>query len=103
MEEIQYWGEIEEIFLYQKKAQILEDKLIYAMEKIDRFNEEEVAFHWETTQYPRRKKIADQLVPYKKLFDAACDFLGKYEKWMNSMIGTTNPEDIDNDASLAYR
>lgn len=100
---MQYCGDIEEILHYQKKAQTLEDKLIKAMEKIDKFNEEEVAFRWETTQYPMRKKIADRLVPFKKLFDAGCDFLMKYEKWMNSVIGTSNPEDIDNDASMAYR
>lgn len=103
MEDIQYWGDIDEILNYQKKAQALENKLIHAMQKIDKFNEEEQAFKWETTQYPLRKKIADRLVSFKKLFDAGCEFLMKHEKWVNSQIGTFNPEEIENDASLAYR
>ncbi|XP_015609892.1 dynein heavy chain 7, axonemal isoform X2 [Cephus cinctus] len=103
VEDIQYWGDVDEVFRYQKKAQNLENKLIAAMEKIDKFNEEEVSFGWETTQYPLRKKIADRLVPFKKLFDSACEFLMKYEKWTGSMIGSYNPEDIDNDVGVAYR
>ena len=103
VEEIQYWGDIEEIYRYQKKAQNLEEKLIAAMEKIDRFNEEEASFGWEITQYPQRKKIADRLVPFKKLFDTTCEFLVKHEKWTTSMIGAYDPEDIDNDVGVAYR
>ncbi|XP_011298266.1 dynein heavy chain 7, axonemal-like [Fopius arisanus] len=103
VEEIQHWGDLEEIFRYQKKTQNLENKLIGAMEKIDKFNEEEVSFGWETTQYPIRKKIADRLIPFKKLFDATCEFLVKHEKWTGSMIGSYDPEDIDNDVSTAYR
>ncbi|XP_053982409.1 dynein axonemal heavy chain 7 [Hylaeus volcanicus] len=103
VDEIQYWGDIAEVFKYQKRAQNLESRLIAAMEKIDKFNEEEAAFDWEITQYPRRKQIADQLKPFKQLFDAICDFLTKYDKWMNSMVGTYDPEDIDNDVGLAYR
>lgn len=103
VEEVQYWGDIDEIYRYQRKAQFLEDRLIAAMDKIDKFNEEEVAFGWETTQYPLRKQIADRLQPYKKLFDSACEFLTKHDKWINSMIGTYSPEDIDNDVGNFYR
>ena len=103
VEEIQYWGNVEEIFRYQKQTQNLENKLIAAMEKIDKLNEEEVAFRWETTQYPLRKKIADRLVPFKKLFDSGCDFLIKHESWINSRIGSFDPEEIDSDAATAYR
>ncbi|XP_033175116.1 dynein heavy chain 7, axonemal [Bombus impatiens] len=73
------------------------------MEKIDKFNEEEASFGWDITQYPRRKQIADQLKPFKLLFDAICDFLTKQDKWLNSMIGSYNPEDIDNDVGYAFR
>lgn len=100
---MQYWGDIEEVYRYQRKAQTLENRLIAAMDKIDKFNEEEVAFGWETTQYPLRKRIADRLQPFKRLFDSACEFLTKYDKWINSMIGTYNPEDIDNDVGQCYR
>ncbi|XP_014203995.1 dynein heavy chain 7, axonemal [Copidosoma floridanum] len=103
VEEFQFLGEIDEIFRYQKKAQILEKKLVMAMEKIDKFNEEENSFGWETTQYPLRKEIVDRLTPYKKLYDVACGFLSKYEKWMTSMIGTYNPEEIDGEVSTSFR
>ena len=81
----------------------LESKLITAMEKIDKFNEEEKAFGWESTQYPLRKEIADRLGPYKKLYDVTCDFLTKYEKWTTAMVGFYNPEDIENDVSSSFR
>lgn len=100
---MQYWGNIEEVYRYQRKAQTLEDRLITAMSKIDKFNEEEVAFDWEITQYPLRKRIADRLLPFKKLFDSICEYLTKYDKWINSMIGSYNPEDIDNDVATYYR
>lgn len=100
---MQYCGDIEEAYRYQRKAQALDNKLIAAMEKIDRFNEEEIAFGWDTTQYPLRKRVADRLQPFKKLFDSACEFLTKYDKWINSTIGTYNPEDIDNDMGTYYR
>nr|XP_012148645.1 PREDICTED: dynein heavy chain 7, axonemal [Megachile rotundata] len=103
VDEMQYWGDIAEVFKYQKRGQILENRLIAAMEKIDRFNEEEAAFGWDITQYPRRKEIADQLKPFKQLFDAVCDFLNKHDQWMNSMIGSFSPEQIDNDVGYAYR
>lgn len=100
---MQYWGEIEEVFRYQQKAQVLEDRLIMAMDKIDKFNEEETAYGWEITQYPLRKQIADRLMPFKKLFDSICEYLTKYDKWMNSMVGTFWPDEIDNDVSMFYR
>lgn len=104
VDEIEHWGpDIEEIFRYQKKAQNIENKLIAAMEKIDKFNEEETSFGWEITQYPLRKKIADRLVPFKKLFDSTCEFLIKHEKWTGAMIGAYAPEDIDTDVGIAYR
>lgn len=103
VEEVQYWGDIDEIYRYQRKAQVLENRLITAMDKIDKFNEEEAAFGWDITQYPLRKQIADRLLPFKKLFDSICEFLTKYDIWINSTIGTHNPEDIDNDVGQYYR
>nr|XP_033343017.1 dynein heavy chain 7, axonemal [Megalopta genalis] len=99
----QFWGDIAEVYKYQRRAQTLENRLIAAMEKIDKFNEEEAAFGWDITQYPRRKQIADQLKPFKQLFDAICDFMTKQELWLNSMIGSYSPEDIENDVGHAYR
>nr|XP_034195921.1 dynein heavy chain 7, axonemal-like isoform X1 [Osmia lignaria] len=101
--ELQYWGNIDEIYRYKKKADRLENKLIAAMDTIDKFNEEEVLFGWEMSQYPLRKATADKLSPYKKLYDAACDFLTNYDTWMNSMIGSQDPEDIEMATGTAYR
>jgi len=103
VEEMQFWGEIGEVYWYQRRAQILEDRLIAAMDKIDKFNEEEASFRWEITQYPLRKQIADRLVPFKKLFDSICEYLTKHDNWINSMIGSYDPEEIDNDVALYYR
>lgn len=103
VEQMQYCGDIEEVYRYQRRAQNLDNRLITAMEKIDKFNEEEVAFNWEITQYPLRKRIADRLQPFKKLFDSICEYLTKYDKWINSTIGTYNPEEIDNDVGTYYR
>ncbi|XP_047370603.1 dynein axonemal heavy chain 7-like isoform X1 [Vespa velutina] len=102
-DEIQYWGNIDEIYRYRKKATSLENKIIAAMETIDRFNEEEQLFGWELTQYPLRKKIADQLSPYKKLFDIACEAFTNIDLWMNSMIGSHDPEEIEAETGTAYR
>ncbi|KAL6424719.1 hypothetical protein ACFW04_009997 [Cataglyphis niger] len=74
-----------------------------AMDKISKFNDEEAVFGWTFTQYPLRKRIFERLQPCKKLFDTICEFLAKYDKWMNSMIGTYNPEEIDNDVGNYYR
>ncbi|XP_077275021.1 dynein heavy chain at 36C [Temnothorax americanus] len=103
VDEMQYWGDIDEVYRYQRRAQNLENRLMTAMDKIDKFNEEEVAFGWEITQYPLRKRIADRLQPFKKLFDCICEYLTKYDKWINSTIGIYNPEDIDNDVGTYYR
>lgn len=55
--EMQYWGNIEEIYRYQKKAMKLENRLINAMEIIDSLNEEEALFDWPLSQYPLRKQV----------------------------------------------
>lgn len=103
VDDLQYNGNIEELSKYHKKATQLDNKLLQAMERIDRFNEEETAFKLETTQYPQRKQIYDKLVPYKKLYDNGVEFLTKHELWMKSKVGTYEPEDIDSDVSQFYR
>lgn len=77
--------------------------MVAALEKIDKFNQEETAFGWENKQYPLRKEVADRLAPYKKLYDAASDFLTKYDKWTTSTIGVFDPEEIENDVSTSLR
>lgn len=73
------------------------------METIDGFNEEESAFGFELSQFPIRKQAFDKLLPYKKLFDNATDFLDKYDLWMNSKVGSYDPDDIDTDTGMYYR
>ncbi|XP_053995911.1 dynein axonemal heavy chain 7-like isoform X3 [Hylaeus anthracinus] len=102
-DELQYWGNLEEIYRYKKKADRLEEKLIVAMDTIDRFNEEEELFGWQVSEYPLRKATADKLSPYKRLYDGGCDFLINYDTWMNSMVGSHDPEEIDTVTGTAYR
>lgn len=78
-------------------------RLITAMERIDQFNEEEACFNFEESQYPLRKQIHDKLMPYKKLYDNSVDFLTKYELWMNSQVGSFDPEEIETDVGTYYR
>ncbi|XP_039301684.1 dynein heavy chain 7, axonemal-like [Solenopsis invicta] len=101
--ELQYWGNIEEIQRYKKKAASLSQKLIAAMDTIAEFNDEEKLFGWEISQYPLRKKIDDQLAPYKKFYDNACDFLTNYENWTEAMIGSYDPDVIETETGVAYR
>lgn len=73
------------------------------METIDAFNEEEISYGFETSQYPIRKQVFDKLVPYKKLYDNAVEFFEKYNLWMNSKVGSHDPEAIETDTGLYYR
>ncbi|XP_076664543.1 dynein axonemal heavy chain 7 [Andrena cerasifolii] len=102
-DELQYWGNIDEIHRYKTKASRLESKLIAAMDTIDEFNMQEELFGWQLSEYPLRKTTADKLAPYKRLYDAACDFLASYDNWMNAVVGTHDPEEIDTDIGTAYR
>ncbi|KAL6257142.1 hypothetical protein P5V15_012074 [Pogonomyrmex californicus] len=102
-DELQYWGNIEEIQRYKKKAASLDKKLIAAMDIIAEFNEEEKLFDWKISEYPLRKKTADKLAPYKKFYDIACEFLTNHEKWTEAMIGLHDPEVIETETSIASR
>lgn len=57
--ELQYWGNIEEIQRYKKKATSLDNKLIAAINTIAEFNDEEKLFDWEMSKYPLRKKVIE--------------------------------------------
>ncbi|CAB3230574.1 unnamed protein product [Arctia plantaginis] len=101
--EVQYWGEIEELPKYVTRARHLDEKLATALARIDQFNEEEASFGWEISQYPKRKNVYDRLVPFKKLFDAGYDFLQKHHEWMSSRARSFEPEDIEGDVSYYYK
>jgi dynein heavy chain len=57
LEEFKTYGSLENLPKYLKKAQHLDTRIQNALDKIDRFNEEEVAYGWEQSQYPQRKKV----------------------------------------------
>ncbi|KAM7353017.1 dynein heavy chain at 36C isoform 1-T1 [Cochliomyia hominivorax] len=97
------WGDIKQLSKYKRKAQILDNRLVTAMDTIDRINEEETSYGWELSQYIIRKKAHDQLKPYKTLFDAGQEFMDKYDLWMNSQVGSFDPDEIDNDVANIYR
>lgn len=48
-------------------------------------------------------QIYDKLSPYKKLYENAHEFMTKYDLWMNSKVGSFNPDDIDLDTSNLFR
>ncbi|XP_068140477.1 dynein axonemal heavy chain 7 [Drosophila tropicalis] len=97
------WGDIKQLQRYKKRATVLDQRLVQAMETIDQINEEETAYGWDLSQYPMRKKAHDQLKPYKNLFDAGQDFMDKYDLWMHSQVGSFDPDEIDQDVSNFYR
>nr|CAD7415303.1 unnamed protein product [Timema poppensis] len=57
LEEFKSYGDIEELPRYLKKALHLDNRIQQALEKIDQFNSEEVAYKWEQSQYPLRKQL----------------------------------------------
>lgn len=73
------------------------------MDRIDRINEEEVAFEWEISSYPNRKQVQDLLSPYKKLYDTATEFLDNSKLWLSSQLGLFDPDMIDSEVSAYYR
>lgn len=103
VQEYDNWGDFEQIEKYKKKAGILDNRLVKAMETIDRINEEETSYGWAMTQYPLRKQTHDKLTPYKKLFDSGYDFLEKRDQWLGAQVGSFEPEDIENEIGTIYR
>ncbi|XP_047987651.1 dynein axonemal heavy chain 7-like [Leguminivora glycinivorella] len=101
--DLQYWGDIEQLSKYVTRARRLDEKLAKALATIDQFNQEETAFGYELSQYPKRKRIYDKLVPYKRLYDSGNDFLQRHHNWMTSKVGSFEPEDIEGDIAYYYK
>lgn len=98
------WGNLASLAKYRDQAALLDKNLVDAIDKIDRINEEEAAYGWESTQYPIRKETHDILIPYKKLFDAGQDFIEKSSEWLNAQIGSYDPEEvIESEVGSLYR
>nr|CAD7419715.1 unnamed protein product [Timema poppensis] len=47
--------------------------------------------------------MADMLLPYKKLYENASEFMTKHEMWMSSQVGSFDPEAIDTDVATYFR
>lgn len=100
---LEYNGDLSKIDKYTQVATSLDNRLVQAMTTIDEFNAEEDSFGWELSQYPLRKQIHDKLRPFKTLYDNCSDFLTKQQLWLNSQIGSYDPEDIETDVGVFYR
>lgn len=103
VQEYEQFGDFEVLEKYKRKAAVLDNRLVAAMEKIDRINEEESSFGWELTQYPLRKQTHDKLTPYKKLYDSGQEFLDSRDLWLQSQVGSFEPTDIENDVGNTQR
>lgn len=103
VQDYENWGEIEQLAKYKKKAGILDSRLVTALEKIERINEEEASYGWELSQYPLRKQTHDKLTPYKKLFDAGQDFIEKRDMWLGAQVGSYEPDEISTEIGHIYR
>ncbi|KAK9511585.1 hypothetical protein O3M35_000215 [Rhynocoris fuscipes] len=102
-EEFQHFGNIEELDMYTAKANDLDSKLYSAIAITDGFNEEERAYGWEESFYPKRKIIFDKLAPYKKLYDNSSQFMMKHNQWTTTRVGTYDPEDIESEVTQFLR
>ncbi|CAG2054803.1 unnamed protein product [Timema podura] len=47
--------------------------------------------------------LADMLLPYKKLYENASEFMTKHEMWMSGQVGSFDPEAIDTDVATYFR
>lgn len=103
VQEYDQYGDFDQLEKYKKKALVLDNRLVAAMEKIDRINEEETSYGWELSQYPLRKQTHDKLIPYKKLYDSGQDFLDSRDMWLGSQVGSFEPEEIDNEIGTTQR
>lgn len=96
------WGDIALVSKYKRKANQLDSRLMAAMEKIERINEEETSYNWPRSEYPLRKQTHDKLLPYKMLFDAGQDFIEKRDLWLKSQVGSFDPINIANDIDTIH-
>ncbi|KAM9486845.1 dynein axonemal heavy chain 7-like [Clarias gariepinus] len=103
VEEFPSFGDPSQLGMYLKKAQILNSRLETAMEKIDGFNLEEEVFGWPITQYPLRKTVHDQLLPYFRLYQTATEFQTEHRRWLKGPLTSLNPDKVEGDVSNYWR
>lgn len=103
VQDYENWGDIEQLGKYKKKAGALDNRLVAAMEKIERINEEEASYGWDLSQYSLRQETHNKLSPYKKLFDAGQDFIEKRDMWLGAQVGSYEPDAINTEIGNIYR
>lgn len=103
IEEFHSFGELHEISRYLKKAQALHSRLEVASDKINAINEEEEAFGWDTTTYPLRQQVVNQLNPFLKLYQTTVEFEHQYKKWMEGPLGSADPDFIEQESGNIWR
>ena len=57
VDELEELGELVDLPRYLRRAQGLEEKLQQALDRAAAINDEEEAFEWDVTNYPRRKEV----------------------------------------------
>uniref|UniRef100_UPI00358E354F dynein axonemal heavy chain 7-like n=1 Tax=Myxine glutinosa TaxID=7769 RepID=UPI00358E354F len=103
IKDFSYFGEINDVLLYCKRAQALNNKLDFAVEKIEMINAEEEAYSWPLTQYPQRKTIQDALLPFLRLYEITAEFTTKNKQWMEGSLGDVNPDQVEQDVGSYWR
>jgi dynein heavy chain len=103
VEELNNCGEISELPKFYKKAQILEQKLMAANERIEQFNSEEEAFGYEPTQYPLRLQTLNTLQPFSKLYEIGVEFTNKHKDWMEGSMQKVIPDQVEQDVGNYWR
>jgi len=48
-------------------------------------------------------QLADELSPYKKLYETASEFISKRDFWMNSQVGSHDPDEISSSVGTYYQ
>lgn len=48
-------------------------------------------------------QLVCKLSPYKKLYETATDFIVRHDLWMNTQVGSHDPDEISTDVDTCYR